>query len=484
MKSPRWLAFLLVAMALIALCVWSVHAGLLLWFPFQVEFGEGVPAVLSTALHQGGAIYRDANQPPFWICPYTPLHLCCTALLMNTGLGALGAGRLVAELATLAALASIVAILRRRHGLVAAAAGAGIFLCHPLVIGWSCLDRVDMLALALATGALNLADRTSQGDASWGSDLVLALLMALAFLTKQSYVAASAAILIGLVIRRPRRAVRLGCFYVAMLGASLWALQLSSGGHALAELFLDNADVFSTAQMWHDVGHYLLSVAPVLVAVVWYMASGGLREQPMWAVYLVLATAMGFGSGRFGGYYNYFLELHVGLAVVGGQALGSCVKGWPVWMVRCCILLQLVGSGMFTTLPATLYSPWDYLVYETASVARGHLPAYLRDGLAEAKLAPYLDRCSGPVLAENMANVVAFGRLPWFCGPSIYTSLAQRGLFDPRILVRLIAEHRFGLIVVQRLHRTPRFLPVVARAIESNYKQVAEAGLDRVMVPR
>ena len=198
---------------------------------------------------------------------------------------------------------------------------------------------------------------------------------------------------------------------------------------------------------------------------------------------------MAAGSGRVGGYYNYFLELHWALAVLAAISLHEW--GWEASLspskkataIQGLALLQVALGGL-AELPPTLYSPWQYLNYETLPVLRGAYPKYLDRGLSSALLQPWLDHYPGPLLVENMGNVLVLGHRPWMCDPVYFYFLSQSGKWNEQELIDRIERREFPLMVFQVAEGNLRFSPRVMQAVLKNYSKVAEAAVDSIYRPR
>ena len=135
-------------------------------------------------------------------------------------------------------------------------------------------------------------------------------------------------------------------------------------------------------------------------------------------------------------------------------------------------------------MPPTLYSPWQYFNYETLPVLRGAYPKYLDQGLSSALLQPWLDRYPGPILVENMGNVLVLGRRPWMCDPVYFYFLSQSGIWNEQGLIDRLDRHEFPLVILQVADGNLRFSPRVIKAVLKNYSKVAEAAVDSVYRPR
>lgn len=454
----------LLAAVLLFGAVAVVHALLFTGFPEQYEYGEGAALELAALAARGEALYRDPAQEPWVFCPYPPLYLWMAGFL---GAG-FWAGRLVSALSAVALLATVGTALGRRFGAVAALGFLALMLADPVFLWWLALYRVDMLGLALTAAGLVLA---------WGGrPRVAAALFVLALFTKHSLVAAPAAVFLATLLTDRREALRFAALFGGLAALGVAGLSLASGGSFWAMLTRYTAMPWVTSQLvdyWSTWGpsHFgLLALA----------ALGALRpELRLWALYAGLGVLLTVGTGRYGAFYNYFLEAQLGCAVLAGALLTLRPGGLPAVLLA----LQLLWLGPTATY-YYLYGPYEVLRHETLPALSGrpvrYLQAAVEDGRARREA---LARLPGPVLAENLGHAVVLGRLPWLCDPSSYFGLTGRGLWDETLLLTALEEKRFGVILLQRLEGNIRFTPRVVGTILRHYRLAGQVGGEYLFVP-
>lgn len=491
----RWplLEWLVLVFFLATLTVWGVHSWLQVRFPFQTEYGEGVVIQFAAMLAHGEPMYQGQDTPPYRACAYAPLYVWLTSLLMSGDAPAFWPGRLLSTLSTLLLLGLAGGYLWRRAGPLAAACGVVFFVANPLVIFWSSLNRVDMMAQALTTLALCLACvPSSSRRRPWAWDLSTGTCLALSLLTKQSFIAAPVAIVAVLLFQDRARAARITLTCLLVGGSGMGFVEYLSHGHAHVQMFSKNAATatFFPHQLLDYTAHYLLTVAGALALATWGVVRKAWRRHPTWWVYAIVSGLLGISStGRMGGYYNYFLELHLALSVVAALSLEDILRGAPAarWTGAAAqtLVVAQFGLGIFLGLPPAMYSPWEYAVYETRPVlVAARYPGYLARGYETARLQPWLDRARGPILAENVGNVVVLGHSTWMCDPVYFHFLVFEGMWDERRITGPIERQEIAVIVIQRLHQNLRFNSNVIDTIVRNYVKVDEAGTDSIFIPR
>ncbi|HYE95619.1 MAG TPA: glycosyltransferase family 39 protein [Rubricoccaceae bacterium] len=225
-----WLGVLRVAAGVLALAHVAVFVGvaaLRIGYPYELEWIEG-----ATLQHvervQGGLPVYTAPGLAFTPLLYTPLYYAVGAgveAVLGTGLSAL---RLVSLLATLAAAALVAALVRGEGAPRAVAAfAAGLFVASYAVGGaWYDLARVDALALALFLAFVYTA-RHARSGARYA---VAGVLLALAFLTKQTTLAMGLPLVAYAFVTAGRRAWPMVASLAAGIGGAVLTLHLASGG--------------------------------------------------------------------------------------------------------------------------------------------------------------------------------------------------------------------------------------------------------------
>ena len=90
---------------------------------------------------------------------------------------------------------------------------------------------------------------------------------------------------------------------------------------------------------------------------------------------------------------------------------------------------------------------------------------------------------SGPVFSEDMNLLYKTGKdIP--AKPAMIQVLAKAGMWDERPFVRMIQEHRFGLVVTEDSFSGERYSPAVASAIQQAYEPAARIGDYLIYRPR
>jgi hypothetical protein len=327
-----------------------MHAG---FVPYSIDYGEGLTLTGAFKMAGGGLSAGYAYNDAYYHAPvldYPPIYPMLVAGLYKIGLPLVAGGRLLALLGCLA-VGGILALLARNEG----APRWLVLMCIVLPLGtfpfvlWGGVARVDSSGLALTLLGFYLATSPKpkvQGPKSkvqsshassvvprnlgpWTLDFGLvtsAICFALALFTKQSMVAAPAAVVIaGLIVPGQRkRALALAGMIVGLSLLLLAGAQWATNGEYWNIITIERGTPFSVTQALANYLYFIASFAALLV-----LACAGwwrLRKQPATLrgrailLYGPLAFLLAATSGKLGASLYYFMELAavtILLAVIG-----------------------------------------------------------------------------------------------------------------------------------------------------------------------
>ena len=313
----RWTAALL---GLLAIGGYLVIALGRLRYPFALELLESNSLVEVHRILAGQALYAA---PTVSYVPdgYPPLYFgVCAAAARVLGQSYLPL-RLVSLVSSLACFAIIARLVQRETGSAAAGiAAAGLLAATYFAADtWFDVGRVDSLFLALSVAGLYAARwmRRPRGAVAAG------LLLAAAFLTKQTGLAEGVAVLAALAFGPRRRlAVPAALAYATVIGVSTLALGLASHGWYVYYVFEQMSEhALSSAaasQFWTG---YLLPALGIAIGA----ALLGARRMPL----VLLAGCAALVVEAFtalvhtGGGVNDLLPAYLVVALLAGLALGD-----------------------------------------------------------------------------------------------------------------------------------------------------------------
>lgn len=456
--------------AILAHGAWTFarQAGAQVRSPWSRDYGEGCTLALGALLSERGSYFPALVDYPYLVANYPPVFPALEALGQQLLGPTLFFPRLVAFGATLSLVLLLFLVLRVLLGDRAQALCLALVFVMPwFVTTWAALARVDTLALAFSLAGLLIVLRRDSQALPWPA---LACFW-LAFFTKQSMLAAPAAVLLELALRRDRRFGRALLSYALPLAALVALLVLATHGAAFRHLVVYTAAASyewdrmlqSYLQLAVIAGPLLVLIALTLVARV---ASAQERAGRILLLYLALSLAGFVAIAKSGAAQNYFLEPWLATILAAGWALRGLrerVPGlgayWAAWLAIVAAVAQYSYSSQ-RWLPQPLRAP-DRARYFT-------------------ELTRLVHETPGPVLCENLSLLVLDGR-PVLLEPYGVQLIAEAGLFDTSRLTRDCEAGRFPLVVVEyRMWQIPGFGACLERA----YEPVAQLGPYEVLRPR
>ncbi len=468
----------LVALALLgyaALTLWLAFGGI--FFPYQLDYGEGIVLWFARQLAHGQPIYFPLGEP-YATSNYPPVYLLLTAL----GDGIFGAsyvwGRFLNLAATLLATALVVRLTRGETRAWRAAFLAGLlFLGSTFVYHWAPLLRVDMLGLAFALTGIWCVRRweTGGGRARWLGWAILFFLLAL--YTKHSLAFAPLAA-VGAIFLRDKRAALWFALLLGGIGGALFAALdvLTRGGWSFG-LIAANATVWTPRVFLPLVSDFVTTYAAILILGA---AGWGARVRRAWRardarkigvleIYAAAAFASIFLAGREGAWENYFFEALAMTCVWAGIALAQWFRlPRARWAAYGLLLIQL---GLFV--PQHDPRIAQRLFDETRA--------------ANERVAPLIRAAQGDMISEDMGLLATNGKpVIYYTFP--YSTLARAGKWDQRWEIENLRAGKFSLVVLRQGTATDvdhfgNFTRAFLSALHYEYDLIFQDALYQVYAP-
>ncbi len=360
-KIPEILTIFFLGLYSLFFC-YRVLAALL--YPFPIEYGEG--AILYEVQHllQGDPayLYKGNETAPYRAAIYTPLYYYLSSLVaVFSGTSSFISGRLVTVAASFFSGFLIFLAARGRYrGLKPGPSSRLLFVFLPLAAAltpfatapayaWGVLFKPDMLALAFSLGAVYLVYRTFPStlprvvkrrpdparqnfsfpetfnflnnikfypNSRESMALLAGFLCALAFLTKQSALAGSAAIFFFLCWRERRSAIFFVAGLVGVVGSFSLFFQLISGGQFFNHVINYNRQDFQLSGLLSGL-EFLIGTHPILLLFAFLRLYQQVKSflklttkfpTGLWEIYFVTALLLSFSIGKEGANLNYYLE--------------------------------------------------------------------------------------------------------------------------------------------------------------------------------
>ncbi len=421
--------------------------------PTEYMYGESIVLDETHRLAEGQPLYAPPTAPPLTVTAYPPVYYLVVGLLQQLrGDAGYSPGRIVSVAATFGSTAIIAwSVHRITTRWAAGLLAGGLFVTQNLtVLLWGPTHRVDMLALCFALSGLAVAS---------GNRMTLAaFLLGLAVLTKQTYLAAPASVLVALW---PRRRVMLS-FCATFFGCLLLAFGIGewlTGGQLLWHTVIANANPFDLEYFVAMLTQFAQANAlPLVVAAALF----GLPVRPaerLWRAYFLLSGLFALATvGKIGASSNYWLELTAATSVLIGllAARVSEPSAIPAAFAPAG-LAGLVLGALLICIPA-----YQSTMNQTAVVAFGDAPVGIADRLQAVAV---VANEPGAVLTDDPDLALQAGKRVEF--ELIFTLLALQGVWNEAPILNPIHARQFGLVVLQEpLDAPPRPL-LTARLTEN-----------------
>ncbi len=492
MSRVLWTLALAGLIYLVGLTIWLGVSGL--FFPYQLDYGEGFLLHFVRQWSQGEPIYKGAEGYPYVMANYAPLNIVL-ALALTPVVGITYAAGRVWTLLAIAALVGIIfawvswygfARTRRRASRwLPAVAASLIFVGSPHVYHWAPLFRVDLVGLALTIGGLFAVlvaapPRSMGGDGTQRQGLlwVAAGLFVAGLYAKQSFLFAPAAALGYLFFFVDRwQAIKMAAA-MAIAGGGLFLLinALTDGGFWYS-LVVSNVNPFLWDEFWKQLADFAGTFAILALLTLWYVVDKfvldrerSLRDKvsPL-DLYLVAALASLWLAGKAGAWENYFFEALAALVLCGGLGLARIARHGRWWFQVATPLLVLVQVG---------------LMWHTPTVASGYL-ALTRE--SNASMAPILAETPDPVASEDMGLLVTNDKVLDYCSFQ-YSQLARAGRWDQAWELGRLRDQTWSMVILEEgtrldVDRYQRFTREFLSELDRNYRHARTVGKYEVYEP-
>jgi hypothetical protein len=451
LRRALWGGVALGLLFYLALTFWLAHTAI--FFPYQLDYGEGIVLWFTRQLALGHSIYKGLDGLPYASSNYPPLGMAFAvpfrALFGDTYIG----GRWL-NLASAMIVTAFVYRFVREEGTRPAAALSGLFfLGSTFVYHWVPLFRVDLIGLAFTAAGIFFVwrwqckhdkSRSMNHERTYGPsppqpawDLVVAGLFFLAAIyTKHSLVFAPTAAVFAILMRSRRTGIAFAVALGVAAGGIFIALDaLTQGGFAFG-LVSSNATVWLWSTFQSTTNDFLWTYLVLIAFALWGWVTH-LREKRVGILEIyVFAAVVSLGlAGRVGAWENYYFEAIICVCVFAGISLARMGK-----------------SGGFGDM---LAAPWWLpllLLIQLALFWREHDPAIAiklmgvtRSG--NQQLAPLVRSQNGIVISEDMGMLVT-NEKPVDYYSFQYSSLAGSGQWDQHWEVQNLREGNFPLVIL------------------------------------
>jgi hypothetical protein len=458
----------------------------------ETLYPEGWLLQSALAVRDGHDLYRDYRNYPFIIALYPPVYYYVVGIgarlaQLDTS-STLVLARTLSALAAAASCACVIA-LARRYGAsrVGALTAGGLLFSSYAMQPWSYTARPDALALGLSLAGLWIG--LSRASLRWTA--AAGVVLALAFLTKQTHIAAISTLTLLMLLRGEwkRAAVCVVTWSACVLSVVL-TLEVSTHGLFLGNVVAANGVPYQP-ELIASYTFYIAKYSALLIGLAllgWFQmgSQSGADAGMKW--YLAISSLIAFVAlGKVGAGNNQVLEVTAAGAVLAGRGYDR--------------LAVLVGRSQIWRLQITVPVKWMALAATGYIVAAGVLQINYLDKQAfsstwatetSTDLVARLRTEPGDVLTQqDPLSVLRAGKTPVLADPYGLAVLAVSGRWDPAPLQAMIEERSFSLIVLEApaeeevtLSGYPWWPPGVRERILANYRFGGRLGSHYLYTPR
>ncbi len=506
LKRALWGGVALGLLFYLVLTLWLAVSAI--FFPYQLDYGEGIVLWFTRELALGQPIYKGLEGLPYASSNYPPLGMILAAPFRILFGDSYAGGRTLNFIAAILVAALIYRLVQdesspyprpssspsskngeewQRAGRIAALLGAFFFLGSTFVYHWVPLFRVDLIGLAFTVASIFLVWRWERQVAGFEFrvagkrlhspqpftfNLWLAAFFFLAALyTKHSLMLAPAAAAVAIFLRNRRAGVIFALGLVLATGSIFLALDaLTRGGFAFG-LVTSNATLWLWTTFLYLTGNFLWCYLVLIAfALLGWVVRIRARRVGVLEIYGFAATASLAFAGRVGAWENYYFEaifvvcLFAGIAFAPLLRRGVAAPGWlPV--------LLLIQLALF----------WR----EHDPVIARDLMDTVREGNQE--VAPLVRAQQGIVISEDMGLLATNGK-PVDYYTFQYSNLARSGIWDQHWELDNLRAGTFPLVILlqgtrEDVDRHHNFTREFVSALDDNYGLSLENGYYKVYKP-
>jgi hypothetical protein len=471
---PTWLVVCSLALGALVLVAWVFLAVAHVDDTYRLDHVSGARMALARYVQEGILYPELYDGERYGGTRFMPLPFVVHALVARLFDNYLISGKLLAYVATLVLLVTMVVALRRvRCPMSLQALLPALVLTTPTVLSSSMNLRADVLPLALQLLAAVLVS----GNGGTGAVVVAGVLTGLALFTKATALWAPLAIIVWLVFRDRRR---LGPFVASYVGTSVAlgiAFFAASDGRIVENvlgLATSGVDAGSILLAPYRLVHLLVSdatpawaVLPFAGVIAWLAVTDHrpsifvLSLSSALLVLLVVLTDIGTG-------WNQLIDLVVLAAIVTGELAGRVDTRAPTGSDRERVAAMIIG---LTLVWITAVGAVVTLAPDVRATAGGGLAPRAEPlaGLADRKTA---------ILSEDPFVPLSLGQLPVVLDPFMLLRLGNDRPDAVDDLVDRIKSQGFDLVVLieplEPLERSwwneQHFGPEVIDAIDRAYR--------------
>lgn len=303
-----------------------------------------------------------------------------------------------------------------------------LFFSSPLLIYWSLMNRVDLLAISLSL--ISLAVLSIKNKLGL---VVSAIFLALAMLTKQSLGwPAFAYAVFELSSKKKWRELSIFlAIWIFILGASFLYLNSASHGGFIYNLLTVN---FSMGWHWTLFSFFLSELILRFGPLIYVVVSIGISEKkvfasfkPIWVYFLVAMVTL-FATFKSGSNSNYLLESAIGLMWLGGELSIKYWSNTKKFSILCFLILISFALRFYVGEEKYLSVKNQGIEYERLTKLVAQTESVLADELALA----YLPIAERKIILDPFAT----------------RELISSKMMEDKFLEQLIVQRKVDMVII------------------------------------
>lgn len=432
---------------------------------------ESVVAAQSSMLAHDGTLYYSLKDYPYTVCAYMPIFYFLEAAGIRVGMPALLVGRIVSFAALLVSfLLYWRIVLLYTENRYAAWIAVLLASCSTLLLNWGTIAQVDMLAVTLSLGGFYQFSRyyvRGENTLLWAGLFAFA-----AFFTKQTMLAAPAAMFALLLFKKPKTALLFGAALGGSIAAVALAINTALNGRFFADTVFANINPFDIEKLTQHLKYFGLIAGSLVVALAFALPRLIRSRSAALLVYFGLAAILFLLlASKVGSDSNYQLEPTLLLIICTCAGLVELNIFELVFQNSKSYLTLIQGLIL-------LFMVQNYRIVIPDTIARFFKENLFRSEMAAVE--PYLKKASGRVFSTDLDPIVqSRGRLD--IEPLIYGLLVNAGRIDPEPVRRDLAQSAFPVVILYEDvdHPIPdpsleiaRLVPVQLAELRRHYRLV------------
>ncbi|HUJ11024.1 MAG TPA: hypothetical protein VL171_13450 [Verrucomicrobiae bacterium] len=411
----------------------------------SVDEGESLYSLQAVRLKR--QLYHDWSVRPHVLSQYMPFFYLVPGVIARfwgtDWLGTLAVGRAYVYVLWLGVGLMAYALVRQSGGRrIVAAFAALLWFAGSLAPEYADSFRPDSAMVFFSFAGVFFYQRSEQR----GNVMLAALLLATAFLHKQSAICAALAVGMDAFFQRRLKtlAVMLGTWTVG-IGTVYCLAQVATSG-----AFEKN--VWGSLLAWGGAQHVAIVLALAGLRGVAVFTGAGIATAAgvgprLLRLYFIIAIVLAItSSAKFGSGANYYLEAYA----VGCVLTGILSNEWLTGSTRHAVGFQIAWLGLATAACLTALGPRLVSARELAGEIRDRRQIHKQIAEDWDRLINHLKILGDPQLIEDVYLAVRSGTNPVLVNASMFASMRQSGRFDDGDIVRQIIAEGFKAIITTR----------------------------------